>query len=131
MNKIALDIHGVIDQEPEFFSWLSRRLKLKEWEIHILTGGRYVHNEKLLKEWNIHYDHFFSITDYHLNLGTPMLPGTCDGEVCVTDELWDCVKGEYCGENNIILSLMIHIDIDNICQMEQSLFFGRSHPWLL
>lgn len=103
MKKIALDIHGVIDAEPEFFSWLSHYLSAKGWEIHVVTGGQWKHNMNKLHDWDIYFDHFFSITDHHIEVGTPQLPGKCDGDVCVADELWDCVKGYYCDENEIDL----------------------------
>ena len=95
-KKIALDIHGVIDDDPEFFSWLSRYLKSKGWEIHVLTGGRLSHNEQMLKDMNIHYDYFFSITDFHIERETPLMPNCPDGQVCVASHLWDPVKGHYC-----------------------------------
>lgn len=103
MKKVAFDIHGVIDADSEFFSWLSHRLRDKGTEIHIITGGRYSENVRLLKKWNIYYDNFFSITDYHKELGTPMLEGCADGEVCIVDELWDRAKGDYCKKHGIHL----------------------------
>lgn len=95
-SSIALDIHGVIDQDPEFFSFLTKRLHSKNWKIHIVTGGRLKHNEQKLSNWGIYYDHFFSITDYHEWKGTPIIPGVCDGEICIEDKLWNSTKGQYC-----------------------------------
>lgn len=101
MSKIALDIHGVIDREPEFFAWLSSHLRGKGWQVHILTGGRWEHNQHLLKEWKIIYDQFFSITDYHVAKGTPILPDCKDGDICIEDELWNSTKAQYCRAHGI------------------------------
>lgn len=100
-RKIALDIHGVIDAEPEFFSWLSHHLHMKGWEVHIVTGGRLIHNKNHLFKWNIKWDHFYSITDHHIELGTPIVPGCPDGQVCIEDRTWNMAKGLYCREHDI------------------------------
>lgn len=103
MKKVAFDIHGVIDADYEFFSWLSHLLKEKSVEVHIITGGRYSENARLLKNWNIYYDCFFSITDHHVALGTPIVPNCPDGQVCIADDLWDRAKGDYCKKHDIHL----------------------------
>jgi hypothetical protein len=38
--KIGLDIHGICDANPEFFSELSRLFVNAEHEVHIITGRR-------------------------------------------------------------------------------------------
>ena len=101
LKKIGLDIHGVIDHDPEFFSWLSSRLRDKGWEVHVITGGKWEHNEHLLAEWRMEYDTFFSITDKHVELGTPLKPDCPDGQVCIADNIWDREKGWYCSKNSI------------------------------
>jgi len=37
--KVGLDIHGVVDVRPEFFSELSKLLVSNGHEVHIITGG--------------------------------------------------------------------------------------------
>lgn len=124
MPKIALDIHGVIDAEPRFFSWLSNHLKDKGWEVHILTGGRLIHNEQMLKDAGIHYDQFFSITDYHLKLGTPAIKGVCDGGICVEDKLWNPVKGKYCE----VIEIDILVD-DTLMYKKYMPYFTHFEHW--
>lgn len=38
--KVGLDIHGVIDRYPEFFSFLSNTLIAAGHEVHIITGQK-------------------------------------------------------------------------------------------
>ena len=105
--KIGLDLHGVIDSMPEFFSFFTKAMISAGAEIHIITGGATENDKKLLKEYNIKYTHFFSILDHHKELGTPtsgIHPKY--GFPMVSDEEWDKTKGEYCRKNNISL----HID---------------------
>ena len=115
MQKVAFDIHGVIDADPEFFSWLSHRLRDNGYEIFIITGGKYVDNARLLKKWNIYYDHFYSITDHHRSIGTPMIEGCADGDMCIADDLWDRAKGNYCKKHDI------HLIVDDTPRYELSM----------
>lgn len=103
--KLGLDIHGVIDHDPEFFSVLSKMLKgHSEIEVHVITGGKFSEEKKNLEHWGIEYDEFFSISDYHISIGTP-LSYNKEGGIYLEDELWDRTKGDYCEYNNI--SIMI------------------------
>jgi len=113
MRKVAFDIHGVIDHDPSFFAWLSNRLRDKDYEIYIITGGRYAENARLLIKWGIYYDHFYSITDHHTSIGTPMLEGCKDGDMCIADEIWDRAKGDYCKKHGI------HLIVDDTSRYEE------------
>ena len=123
MKRVAFDIHGVIDRDPEFFSWLSHRLRDKGYEIHIITGGKYVDNARLLVKWGVYYDHFYSITDHHVELGTPIIEGCPDGEVCIADALWDRAKGDYCRKNNI------HLIVDDTPRYEEFMHETHFEHW--
>lgn len=104
--KIGIDIHGVLDTFPEFFSFLTEKLKKNGYEIHIITGARETEKiHKELKSYNIIYDKFFSILDYHTKIGTEIIKDSNDEE-WILDEKWDRTKAEYCKNNNID----IHID---------------------
>lgn len=105
--KISFDIHGVIDQLPKVFSFLSKIIVDNGAELHVITGSPIDVAINELKEFDIKYTHLFSIPDYHLSIGTetngvhpkygiPLIP----------DDVWDKTKGEYCKKNNICL----HID---------------------
>ncbi len=102
-SKLGLDIHGVIDNNPGFFSDLTHMLK-DIVEVHIITGGRYLEEIEDLKKWNIHFDKFFSIYDYHEVLGNKPLYNE-KGNMRMPETQWDSTKGIYCKENEI--SVMI------------------------
>jgi hypothetical protein len=105
--RVSLDLHGVISDMPYFFSFLSKTLIDAGCEVHIITGGATEDDKKLLRDYNIKYTHFFSIVDYHLEMGTPtsgLHPKY--GFPMISDEEWDRTKAEYCKENEIDL----HID---------------------
>lgn len=104
--KIGCDLHGVITEMPEFFSFLSNAVVDAGGEFHIITGGLTESDSELLKKYNIKYTHFFSIIEYHRSIGTetegfhpkygfPMIP----------DKHWDKTKGEYCKEHGIDVHL--------------------------
>jgi len=106
--KLGLDVHGVIDSLPEVFSFLTKSIISSKGEVHIITGGRIDDDMiNMLKRFDIHYTHLFSILDYHLSIGTPT-----DGNhpkygfPMISDEIWDKTKGDYCKKHNISL----HID---------------------
>ena len=104
LNKclhVGIDIHGVIDAHPKFFARFTKRLQEQGHRVFIITGGQgRPELFEQLTEYDIHYDEFFSITDYHLNNGT---------EVTFADplnpwmdaEVWNRTKGDYCRENKI------------------------------
>ncbi len=39
--KLGLDIHGVVDAMPDFFSFLTDSFIKNGGEVHIITGGRW------------------------------------------------------------------------------------------
>lgn len=123
MKKVAFDIHGVIDADPEFFSWLSHRLRDNGYTIYIITGGKYVENARLLKKWNVYYDHFYSITDHHRSIGTPMVDGCKDGDMCIADDLWDRAKGDYCKKHDI------HLIVDDTPRYEDYMHKTHFEHW--
>lgn len=99
--KVGFDIHGVCDANPEFFSLISKLLVDNGHEVHVLTGRR-VSDGALdeVKELNISYTHFFSISDYHEEVGTKMWEDE-NGNPWLDDVTWDSTKGNYCKRNNI------------------------------
>jgi hypothetical protein len=99
--KIGLDIHGICDANPEFFSELSRLFVDAGHDVHIITGRR-VSDGALdeIKDLNLSYTHFFSISDYHVEKGTKVWEDD-DGNPWLEGELWDRTKGDYCAEHQI------------------------------
>ena len=103
--KVGIDFHGVIDSSPEFFAALTGCLVKAGHEVHIITGPRVTAQlTDQLKELRISFTHIFSITDKHVEAGTPM---TWDdkGNPHLDAYLWDKTKAEYCKEQDINLHL--------------------------
>jgi len=101
LKKIGLDFHGVIDKEPELWSFLTENLIEKGYEIHIITGHE--NNEKFraeLKSLNIVWTHLFSIISYHKSIGTPVTYDK-NGDPWIDEEIWNKSKAEYCKKENI------------------------------
>lgn len=99
--KIALDIHGVCDTNPIFFSELSRLFVAHNHEVHVLTGKRVTDGAlDELTQLGITYTHFFSIADYHESKGTKMWNDQ-KGNPWLDGEAWDRTKGDYCKEHGI------------------------------
>ena len=109
--KLGLDIHGVIDSNPESFAFMSQSVITNNGEVHIITGGSWTSElEEQLKGYGIKWTSHFSVYDYLLesgidSIGTIQFP---DGTIQKKFDyhLWDTIKAGYCKSNNIDL----HID---------------------
>ena len=100
--KLALDIHGVSDTWPEFFSTLSQMFMSAGHEVHILTGVEWTDEVRiLLAKHNIIYSHRFSVIDYHKEIGTPIKKNERKELVIDDGEMWDRTKAEYCAKHGI------------------------------
>lgn len=109
--KLGLDMHGVIDDMPEFFSFLTDSFIKNSGEVHIITGSRWdLEFEKQLNDFGVKWTHKFSVYDYLKEsdaevIGKVQFPdGTIQKKF--KNEDWDKVKAQYCRENGINL----HID---------------------
>lgn len=106
--KIGFDVHGVLDDQPEFFSYLTFLIECRGGEVHILTGHR--DNEEQRQELiklHIHYTHLFSITSYHESIGTPIkYQDEKHNHPIIDDILWNRSKGDYAERHG----LDFHID---------------------
>jgi hypothetical protein len=109
--KLGLDIHGVVDSMPEFFSFLTDSFIKNGGEVHIITGGHWNESlESLLNNLGIKWTHKFSVYDHLIEsdskiIGEIQFP---DGSIQKKFENldWDAVKAKYCKEMGITL----HID---------------------
>lgn len=95
--KIGLDLHGVIDRNPQLFSDLTHKFAN---DFFIITGEEIT--KKLFKEidsYRIHYkqENVFSITSFHKHLGTPMTYLNHDPtQPHIDDEIWNRTKSVIC-----------------------------------
>lgn len=105
--KVSLDIHGVIDELPDFFSAFTKSLIASGFEVHIVTGGSLARARSEMKLHNIAYTHLFSILDHHIENNTPTFGNHPKyGFPLIDDAIWDQTKSKYCEEHDIDL----HID---------------------
>ena len=109
--KLGLDIHGVIDANPETFAFLSKSIVDSGGEVHIITGGSWGDVlKKEVEDAGIKYTHLFSVYDYlkstdAVPIGLIQFP---DGVIQDKYErnLWDSTKAKYSSEQGLDL----HID---------------------
>jgi len=112
--KIGLDIHGVIDTNPEFFRKFTEGLKIGYnrmnhdcAEIHILTGSRLGDGKikEQLEEMGISYTHLFSISDYLKDKGCQELYMSTDSNPWFFDKDWNMAKADYARAHKLDLVL--------------------------
>lgn len=104
--KIGLDIHGMINHDPTFFSELSRTLLCAGHEIHIMTGSHItdeVVNE--LKSHGMQWTKLYSIADYYKNKPGVKMTYDAKGRPWISDELWNMAKADYAREHMLDLTL--------------------------
>lgn len=97
--KIGLDFHGVITDNPEFFSAFTAESLRRGYEIHIITGGPAEVVRNLLDDLQISYTTIFAILDFYEHLGK--VKYFANGEFKVEEALWNSAKAKYCEENGI------------------------------
>lgn len=115
MIKMGLDLHGVIDADPEFFSSFSKQLRERGHEVYVITGRE--EGEDLITElkaagmqgvYNKHYDRILSITTYQKQLGTPITYlDDRRSQPMMDPEIWNPTKAMLCA------SMGIHFMIDD------------------
>ena len=109
MIRLGLDLHGVIDADPQFFTDLSDRLLVKGHEVHIITGredSESLHDE--LKECGMEtvtgrvYNSILSITTYQKSQGTPISYLDSDETKPLMDPaIWNPTKAMLCATAGI------------------------------
>ena len=110
---LGLDIHGVIDADFNLFKELTQKLLSNlfiENEIHIITGIAWKPKVSTsLMENGICWTKSFSITDFHVSIGTD-IKWKDEDHPLIDEVLWDKTKALYCKKNNID----IHIDDSDV-----------------
>ena len=97
--KIGLDIHGVIDRNPDLLAATARSLVTRGDDVWLITGAPW--GDRILKTLDLcgfrpghNYTAFFSIVDYHKSIGTEMWEDK-NGYLWTDDEPWDRTKGDF------------------------------------
>lgn len=106
INKLGLDIHGVLDTNPVDFIHIAKEIKNEGGEVHVITGSSY--NIELetfllnLSGGDKFWDELVSIQDELIKTVKPEGINS-HGRPYWFDKDWDRVKGDYCRDNNIDL----------------------------
>ena len=102
--KVGLDLHGVIDSQPEKFVRLAKAIIAGGGEVYICTGSR---NDQKLFEQLVSYNNgfkwwtdIFSVTDHLIASGVDHIP-SADGGIQCESVAWDVVKGKWAEYYNI------------------------------
>ena len=104
--KIGLDVHGCIDQDPEFFGELSRTLIALGHDVHITTGSLITDKIKEeLRGYGMEWTHLWSISDYYKNKPGVELWYDEKGRPWVDESLWNMAKGDYAKEQQLDLCI--------------------------
>lgn len=104
--KVGIDIHGVITENPKFFSKFSHMIVKSGGEVHVLTGPRFNRVEPILRKHNIKYTHFFSIVEYEEKRGKVQIIWDKKGDPFMEMNVWDRTKAIYAKKHKLDL----HID---------------------
>jgi len=105
--KLGLDIHGTLDDDPEFFLDIVMKLKRPN-QVHIVSGSPFTPEiVKQLKSYNNDcdekwWDYYFSVVDYLLALNVPYKIDE-KGHYWFDDKEWTKTKGIYCAYHKIDL----------------------------
>jgi len=127
--RLGLDLHGVISDMPEFFSFLTNAVMRAGGEVHIITGGATIDDKRLLERYNIRYTHLFSIVDHHKEIGTPVSgKHPKHGFDMISDEEWDKTKADYCRKNNIDLHIDDTLIYNNFFTTPFCRLWTHTHP---
>ena len=115
MIKLGLDVHGVIDKDPEFFSNLSEVMFTQGHEVFIITGREKTPDfVEEIKKYKIWYTDILSITTYQKILGTPVsYLDDRKSQPIMDPEIWNPTKAALCATAGIDIII------------DDSLIYGR------
>jgi hypothetical protein len=101
-----IDLHGVIDSNPEYFKFFTEDLIKCGHSVFICTGAKYIDAfDKLISfkfKKNVNFNKILSISDVLSNtLPAAEIETDINGNIWVDDMLWWPMKGKFCKEYNI------------------------------
>jgi len=101
--KLGLDLHGVIDAAPKFFSALTDVLLSKGHEVYIITGREDCYKlRQEISDCGMVYSGILSITSYQKALGTPVQYLNGDQAQPIMDPaIWNVSKAALCATASI------------------------------
>ena len=102
--KIGIDLHGMINYQPKFFSDFAKAILAAGGEIHVMTGSHItLALEKELKNYGIEWTRLFSIADYYKDKPGIEMWYDKEGRPWVSEELWNQAKAIYAEEEELDL----------------------------
>lgn len=106
--KISFDLHGVLNDMPETFQFLTEAILEKGGEVHIITGSTtekaLIELENLGFKKGNHFNEVIGLPDYLKSLGCNSVRYNKEfNNFEYSNEDWDSAKGLYCRENGIDL----------------------------
>lgn len=115
INKLSLDLHGVINDLPDVFKSITKSLIKDGWEVHILTGSTTKKAESELVELGlelgVHFTHVMGVPDYCLSQGFEVIgKNEKYGNPEFKAEDWFKAKSVYCAEHKIDLHMDDQLD---------------------
>ena len=101
-----IDLHGVIDSNPNFFKKFTEDLIKNGNKVYICTGSRFQDAWNKLKEFNfkkdINFNQIFSISEIlESRIPAAEIEYDVNMDLWVDDMLWWPTKGNLCKEHNI------------------------------
>lgn len=103
--KIGIDLHGVLDRDPEHLKEVLVKARREGSEIYVISGPPlYEIVEELfnLGFSNSHYDHIISVVDWlSLNGYADYMYTDDNGQWHTEDEYWWSSKGKICKQYDI------------------------------
>ncbi len=100
--KFGFDIHGVLDTHPQVYAAMTQALVAAGHEVHIVTGKIKDEEEvDMLLKLGISWTHWFSVAQYHIDLGTHKV-WFKKGKPWMDADVWNRTKADYCHEQNIM-----------------------------
>lgn len=93
--KIGLDIHGVVTQNPKLWAWLTKVIVEAGGEVHIMTGRSFKTVMPRIEKLGLTYTSIFSITDYLLEQGEPVIKKEDEDNLWFDQKVWNKIKGMW------------------------------------
>jgi len=104
MIKLGLDVHGVIDTDPEFFSALSKTMVERGHGVYIVTGREDCEEltEEIAIKYKVSYNTLLSITTYQKEIGTPVsYLDDRKSQPIMNPSIWNPTKAALCATAGI------------------------------
>jgi hypothetical protein len=105
MMILGLDIHGVIDKDPDKYAALARVVRSKGGKVYIITGQSDTPElRERLENLGMTFDRLISIQDGLMSVGAPIM-GYEEGRPIFRSLDWNGFKGSYCARNHVDLMI--------------------------